>query len=118
MRYALIALLIVKLAHADMIVLKKGEIAPNDGILVDAAQMKEFRQTNEEKKLLNLENLKLKDLSDINSQRIDLYKEQVKQSTDALSSSERKGYLYNVGFFVLGVVITGFAAKAAIEATR
>ena len=43
MRYALIALLIVKLAHADMIVLKKGEIAPNDGILVDAAQMKEFR---------------------------------------------------------------------------
>lgn len=118
MRYTLIALLIIRLAHADMTVLKKGDTAAYDGVLVDAEQMKEFRQTNEEKKLLNLENLKLKDLSDINNQRIELYKEQVKQSTDALSSSERKGYLYNVGFFVLGVVITGFAAKAAIEATR
>lgn len=118
MKYALVALLIVRLAHAEMITLDKGDIAPYSGILVDAAQMKEFRQINEEKKLLETENLKLKDLGIINDQRIDLYKEHVKQVTEDLSRSERRAFWQSVGTFALGVVVTGFAAKVAIESTR
>jgi len=111
MRYALIALLIVRLAHADMTILKKGDVAPYDGILSDAAQMKEFRQINEDKKNLELQNLKLKDLSAIQDDRVELYKSELK-------SSESRSFWKSVGYFTLGVLVTGFAAKVAIEATR
>jgi hypothetical protein len=111
MRYALIALLIVRLAHAEMIVLKKGDIAPFEGILSDAAQMKEFRQINEDKKNLELQNLKLKDLSAIQDERVELYKSELK-------SSESRSFWKSVGYFTLGVLITGLAVKVAIESTR
>jgi len=111
MRYALIALLIVRLAHAEMTTLKKGDVAPYDGILSDAAQMKEFRQINEDKKNLELQNLKLKDLSAIQDERVELYKSELK-------SSEARSFWKSVGYFTLGVLITGFAAKVAIESTR
>lgn len=102
----------------DMVVIKEGDTAPMDGILVSSERMKQFRQTNEDYKLLKLENLKLKDLSEINDQRIVLYKDHVKQVTDDLSRSERRRFWTNVGYFALGVVVTGFAAKVAIESSR
>ena len=111
MRYALIALLIVKLAHADMTLLKKGDPAPFDGIISDTTQMKEFRQINEDKKNLELQNLKLKDLSAIQDERVDLYKKE-------LASSESRSFWKSIGYFGLGVLVTGLAAKVAIESTR
>jgi hypothetical protein len=102
----------------DMVILKEGDTAPMDGILVSGERMKEFRKTNEDYKLLKLENLKLKDLGVIHEQRIDLYKDQVKRVTEDLSSSERRRFWTNLGYFALGVVVTGFAAKVAIEAGR
>ena len=111
-------LLAYEVSYAEMTTINKGDTAPHSGILVDAAQMKEFRQINEEKKLLETENLKLKDLGVINDQRIDLYKEHVKQVTEDLSRSERRAFWQSVGTFALGVVVTGFAAKVAIESTR
>jgi len=104
--------------YAEMTALNKGQVAPYEGILVDAEQMKEFRKINEDKKSLELENLKLKDLSIINDQRIDLYKTEVKRVTEDLSRSEKKAFWQSAGTFVLGVIVTGFAAKVAIEATR
>lgn len=111
MRYLLVALLIVKLAHADMTILKKGDVAPYDGILSDAAQMKEFRQINEDKKNLELQNLKLKDLSAIQDERVEVYRSELK-------ASESRSFWKSVGYFTLGVLVTGFAAKVAIESTR
>lgn len=118
MKYALIALLIVRLAHAEMITLNKGDTAPYSGILVDAEQMKEFRQINEDKKNLELQNIKLKDLGVIQEQRIDLYKLEVQRVREDLSRSEKKAFWQSAGTFVLGVLVTGFAAKVAIESTR
>lgn len=118
MKYILIALLIVRLAHAEMITLDKGQIAPFGGVLVDAEQMKEFRQINEDKKNLELQNIKLKDLGVIQEQRIDLYKLEVQRVREDLSRSEKKAFWQSAGTFVLGVLVTGFAAKVAIEATR
>lgn len=60
MKFAIIALLVIRLAHADMTILKKGDVAPYDGILSDAAQMKEFRQINEDKKILSCRTSNLK----------------------------------------------------------
>lgn len=118
MKSILLLILVPSITLADMQVLKKGDSASFDGVLIDAEQMKQFRQINEEKKLLEKENLKLKDLGIINDQRIDLYKEHVKQVTEDLSSSERRAFWQSVGTFALGVVVTGFAAKVAIESTR
>jgi hypothetical protein len=111
MRFVIIALLIVRLAHADMTLLKKGDPAPFDGIISDAAQMKEFRQINEDKKNLELQNLKLKDLSAIQDERVDIYKSELK-------SSESRSFWKSIGYFGLGVLVTSLAAKAAIESTR
>lgn len=111
-------LLAYELSYAELIPLKKGDTAPYNGILVDAPQMKEFRQINEEKKLLELENLKLKDLSLINDQKVGLYRNQTEALSKELVRSERKAFWQSVGTFALGVIVTGFAAKVAIEATR
>ena len=114
----LLCVLLALNVQAEMVVMKKGQEALFDGILADQKQMEQFRQTNEEKKILELQNMKLKDLAAINDQRIDLYKQEVKEVRADLSSSQRKTILYSVGYFVLGVLVTGFAAKAAIESTR
>jgi hypothetical protein len=111
MRYLLVGLLCINTANAEMIILKKGDIAPYDGILSDAAQMKEFRQINEDKKNLELQNLKLKDLSLVQDDRVEAYRSELK-------ASESRSFWKSVGYFTLGVLVTGFAAKVAIEATR
>ena len=103
--------LVCNVSYAEMVIVKKGDPAPFEGILVDQAQMKEFRQINEDKKNLELQNLKLKDLALINDERVDLYRKE-------LSSSETKSLWKSVGYFALGVLVTGFAAKVAIESTR
>lgn len=118
LRMLLMCTFLLNCVQAEMIVLKKGDIAPSDGILVDAAQMKEFRQLNEDNKNLELQNVKLKDLGIIQEQRIDLYKQEVQRVTEDLSRSERKAFWQSAGTFVLGVIVTGFAAKVAIEASR
>jgi len=108
----------INISFAEMTALNKGDTAPYQGVLIDSEQMKEFRKINEDKKSLELENLKLKDLSLINDQRIELYKTEVKQVREDLSRSEKKAFWQSAGTFVLGVLVTGFAAKVAIEATR
>ena len=118
MKSILLLILVPSITLADMQVLKKGDSASFDGVLVDAEQMKEFRQINEEKKNLELQNIKLKDLGVIQEQRIDLYKQEVQRVTEDLSRSEKKAFWQSAGTFVLGVLVTGFAAKVAIEATR
>lgn len=119
MKYMLIFTIVLSSnLRAEMTVLKKGDAAPFDGVLSDAAQMKEFRQINEDKKNLELQNVKLKDLGDIQEQRIDLYKQEVQRVREDLSRSEKKAFWQSAGTFVLGVLVTGFAAKVAIEASR
>lgn len=118
MKYILIALLSINAATAEMVVLKKGEAAPYDGILSDVAQMKEFRQINEDKKNLELQNLKLKDLAVVNEERIGLYRQQADLLNKELSKSEVRSFWKSVGYFTLGVLVTGLAAKVAIESTR
>lgn len=99
-------------------VLIKGMKAPFDGVLSDQDQMREYRKVNEQKELLGKENLKLKDLAAVQDQRIALYQEEIKVVKEDYRSLERRTFWTNVGYFALGVIVTGFAAKVAIESTR
>ena len=110
--------LLCNISYAEMVIVKKGDPAPFEGILVDGAQMKEFRQINEDKKNLELQNLKLKDLALVQDERVDLYRKQSESLNSELSKSESRSFWKSVGYFTLGVVVTGFAAKVAIESTR
>lgn len=102
----------------EMAVLKKGDAAPFDGVLSDSEQMKEFRQINEENKLLKLENLKLSDLSAIQGKKEDLYKLDIDNKQSQIVRLERREVWLTAGAFLIGVIATSIAAKAAIESTR
>lgn len=98
--------------------LKTGTSSPCDGWLVSEPKMQELAKNADElelsrKLILAQEHLRKLDLGEIEH-----YKTQSKAAHKALSQSEAQKVLIGVGAFVLGVVVTGFAAKAAIEATR
>ena len=101
-----------------MVVLKKDQPAPFDGILSDSAQMKEFRQINETNKLLNQQNLELKNLSVLQNEKLDLYKSGLNSANLVIEKNEKYKFWTNIGYFTLGVLVTGIAAKAAIETVR
>jgi hypothetical protein len=101
-----------------MVVVEKDTPAPFKGVLVDDLQMKQFRLINEQKKNLEKQNLKLKDLQLVNEGRIDLYKDEAKHYQTQMRKERSKAFWGKVIYFSLGVVVTGIAAKAAIEATR
>jgi hypothetical protein len=106
------------LVYAEMVVMKRGDVCAFDGVLVDAPQMKEFRQINEDKKNLELQNLKLKDLSAVQDERVELYRQQAQSLNSELAKSESRSFWKSIGYFGLGVLVTGLAAKVAIESTR
>lgn len=98
--------------------LQKGDKAPYDGILADSKQMKNFRKIEEERKLLELKNIKLSELGKIKDNKIDLYQKDLSNTHKEFAKYKTKTFFTNTGYFVLGVILTGFAAKAAIESTR
>ena len=102
----------------DVQPIKKGHKAPEDGFFVNPPNMKKLRKINEDKKILEKENLKLKDLSAIQDQQIDNYRELSKESQKELRKEKTKGNFKGIGGFVLGVLATSLAAYAAIRVTR
>lgn len=98
--------------------IEQGTSAPRSGWLTsdsfvqDAARNKDLIEAKD-KQILKLEHLRVLDMGDM-----DHYKARSKQLEKRLDKEETKRGLYSAGAFVLGVIITGFAAKAAIESTR
>jgi hypothetical protein len=101
-----------------MIILREGENAPYTGVLVTEERMKKFRQINEEKKVAEKLNIELSDLNELKDRKIKLYKDELVSTNKEFTKHKTKSFFYNIGYFALGVLITGFAAKAAIESTR
>ena len=84
----------------------------SDSFVQDAARNKDLVEAKD-KQILKLEHLRVLDMGDMEH-----YKTRAKQLEKRLDKEETKRGLYTAGAFVLGVIITGFAAKAAIESTR
>lgn len=95
-----------------------GTPAPCPGWHVSDRTMQNIARTDEElekhKKLVqSMEHLRKLDLDEIEH-----YKKHSREAHEALSLSERQKLWVGIGAFALGVVLTGVAAKAAIESTR
>lgn len=103
---------------ASVVPIKKGDIAQFSGALVTAEKLDQFRKTDELAKLRVKQIQNLRDLSIVKDQRIEFYQRQVTVTRRELFKSDSKRFMTNVGYFVLGTLLTGFAAKAAIQATR
>lgn len=91
--------------------IKVGERATFDGVLITEKQLQEYDTAERANRVL-------KELSSLQDMRIEQYRKDLKEAKSEINKVAFKGYLGTAGGFVLGVLITGFAAKAAIEATR
>lgn len=119
MRLFIILMLMLNVSYSQEIVgLKKGDIAPFDGALVDVNQMRTFREHKTQLDLEIKQNDALKTLNERLDNKLTIKDREIREMEWELTRTRVKGNIYNVGFFVLGVVITGIAAKAAIESTR
>jgi hypothetical protein len=101
-----------------LVKLEKDTPAPFTGVLVDQTQMKEFRAIDTRLKLMETQNSSLKELNLRLEDRITYYRKESSSRDAELTRVKFKSFWTNVGYFTLGVLITSFAAKAAIESTR
>jgi hypothetical protein len=118
MKILLILLLTFNCFAQQMVKLDEGQKAPFAGILSDSEQMKTFRKTNEELKLTKKQNITLKELAVVQERQAKLYKEESDAYRTQLRREQVKSFWAKVGYFALGVLVTGLAAKTAIEASR
>lgn len=99
-------------------IIKTGTPAPCDGWIVTPDTMQKFAQTADELELSRKLVLAQDHLRKLDLEEIEHYKTQSKEGQKALSQSKSQQVWIGAGAFLLGVVVTGVAAKAAIEATR
>lgn len=102
----------------DITPIKKGDPSPNDGFFVDAENMKKFRIINEEKKVLEVKNLKLEDLNYVNEKRIEFYKSVADESRKETSKAHIKGFIGTIGGFTVGIAVTGMAVYLATKVIK
>lgn len=98
--------------------IKTGTVVNCDGWLVSKPQMQSFAKSADELELQKKLVLGQEHLQKLTEAEVEFYKRKNISTEKALSQSERQKTLIGAGAFILGVVMTGFAAKAAIEATR
>ena len=104
--------ILINISNAqDVIRLDQGQSAPFSGNLIKTERLEEFYKSHKKLPLVE-ENFELE------KQRNSLYKERFQDTERELTKAKFKGYIGTIGGFVLGVIITGVAAKAAIESTR
>lgn len=98
--------------------IKTGTSSPCDGWIVSEPKMQELAKTTDELELSKKLILAQEHLRTLDVAEIEFYKKRNKATEKALSQSEMQKTLVGIGAFALGVIVTGFAAKAAIEATK
>lgn len=119
MKLLLILSLFASQAFAiDITPIKQGESAAYSGFLVSAEEMKKLRQINEEKKVLEEQNIHLKDLQVVNEKRITSYDEAYTKVSKDLRYEAFKGDLKGLGGFLLGVAITTVSAYAVTKTLK
>lgn len=99
----------------DVVPIKKGEPAPKDGFFIDKPNIKKMRKINEEKKLLEKENLKLSQLNELNGKIENNYQKRLEDASRQITKEQVKGDLKGIGGFLLGVLATSAAAFAAAK---
>ncbi len=119
MKYLLIfTLMITQLQAIEITPIKKGEVASYEGFLVSPAEMQKLRQINEEKKILEEQNIHLKDLQIVNEKRLGSYDEAYTKVSKDLRYEAFKGDLKGIGGFFIGVAVTTITAYAVTKTIK
>lgn len=99
----------------DIVSIRKGEVSPMDGYVIDSPMEKRMRQIREEEKKSKQEVIKLEELRYIETTRIEIYKQQVIDLEKQNYSLKVDNTLTSVLYFGLGVVVTGAASYGVIK---
>lgn len=117
-----IALLSLNCAAQGVVVLKKGDVVPFDGVLFSKEREKQLRLAVEERDYYQKSTLQLKDLGVLNQKEIDVLASRVenyqKQSVilaDRVVASENSGFVQNFLYFGLGVLATGLSSYVILK---
>lgn len=102
----------------NVVRINTGTSSPCDGWLVSEPQMQDFAKTDDKLKLEQEMSQLNKQLLSLSAAEIEFYKERAKSQSKELEKAETRQWLSTAGAFALGVVLTGIAAKAAIEVAR
>lgn len=102
----------------DVTKVTQGTPAPCSGWHVSEPQMQEFAKTADKLTIEEKMNQVNKQLLLLSEVEIDFYKQRSLSQSKELQKAESKRFWATTGAFVLGVVLTGVAAKAAIESTK
>lgn len=118
---ALLLLLISEYSRAEcpnVVRINTGTVSPCNGWLVSENQMQEFARNSD--KLANEQGISQlnKQLLSLSAAEIEFYRNRSKSQSKELEKSESRRFWATAGAFALGVIITGVAAKAAIESAK
>lgn len=97
---------------------QKGNPAPCQGWHVSPEMMQEFARKDDKLKYEWQLHQLSKQLLSLSAAEVEFYKERSKSQSKELEQSESRRFWSTAGAFALGVILTGIAAKAAIEATK
>lgn len=111
MMLILLLMLSTTTSAQDAIRLDKGQTAPFSGNLIKTKKLEQFYKSHKKLPLVEA-NLSLE------RERIELYRVRLRKTESELTKSKIKGNVKTLAGFLLGVVITSVAAKAALESTR
>ena len=105
MKLLLIFILSINLTYAqDAVSIKKGEIAQFDGILLTKERAEEAMKAEKS-------NIVLKDLRIAQEELTEYYRQDARIQRRKLSEAQFSGFMSNTLYFVVGVLVTGFAFK-------
>lgn len=99
----------------QMIILKKGQTAPYEGILSNGEQMKKFRHAHESLELCADKSSKQKELQKLQSLEKDHYKKKYEDLQVTHKKHKIKSWWAKTGYFLLGVAITGMISYGAMK---
>lgn len=103
---------------ANIVKINKGDPAPFSGVLVTNAKLDEFAGTKKKSELQDGKIRSLEALSLNLKDQIAYQKDRARTYQREVLKADTKRFFSNSGYFILGVLLTGVAAKAAIESTR
>ena len=115
----LFSFLICNLLFAeDITEIKKGEVAATSGFLVPPDKMKELRQINEDKKVLEKKVILLSDLQVNLQDQIAIQKNIANDLRQDVRTAEMRTNLFTVGGFAVGVAITTAIAYGLVKTIK
>lgn len=125
MKYLLIFLLSINCFAEDISYLKKGEVAPFDGVLFSKEKELQLRQLKYDKDATQTQNKIMQQIIDqqekeinIQSKRIEVYQNQANVLAKDITDYKTNRFWQNTVYFIAGVAITGLVTYGVLQTTR